>query len=254
MPQPNSLISARSLLVLLVVVVFSMASLLDLPAYAADAKTPTPVPTTQETIDRVELMPNRPMPFKLKDFKATARGLDKLLFDFDARGQYLPVIWWDDSKINTPMRGFGFPSFVGRPDQSSGMGHESITTMGATGPRAPHQRSTAKAYVQSGRLAATVPLSISASGASCRYSAIVPSDAQEHARTSGAAARPTDTIAKTANTVIRSRRIAPRRRSAVRVPARPQPRRPWTIRSPRRFVSPTDTTEMTARWASRKTW
>src|SRR4051794_20741692 len=88
-------------------------------------------PTTQNTIDRVELMPNRPTPFKLKDFKATARGLDKLLFDFDAKGQYLPLIWWDDTKVNSPLRGFGFPSFVGRPDQSGGLAHESITTMGA---------------------------------------------------------------------------------------------------------------------------
>ena len=90
-----------------------------------------PAPTTQLAIDRVELMPNRPEPFKLKDFKAVARGLDKLLFDFDQKGQYLPLIWWDDTKVNSEMRGFGFPSFVGRPDQSGGMNHESITTMGA---------------------------------------------------------------------------------------------------------------------------
>src|SRR5688572_22109182 len=88
-------------------------------------------PTTQEAIDRVELMPNRPTPFKLKDFKATARGLDKLLFDFEARGEYLPLIWWDDTKLNGPMRGFGFPSFVGRSSQTKGAEHESITTMGA---------------------------------------------------------------------------------------------------------------------------
>jgi hypothetical protein len=90
-----------------------------------------PAPTTQLTIDRVEQMPNRPTPFKLKDFKALARGLDKLLFDFDARGEYLPLVWWDDTHTNSPMRGFGFPSFVGRPNQSSGSNHESITTMGA---------------------------------------------------------------------------------------------------------------------------
>jgi hypothetical protein len=90
-----------------------------------------PAPTTQLAIDRVELMPNRPQPFKYKDFKTIARGLDQLLFDFDARGQYLPLIWWDDSKTNVPIRGFGFPSYVGRFDQNSGSTHESITTMGA---------------------------------------------------------------------------------------------------------------------------
>src|SRR5687767_44110 len=100
-------------------------------ACSAGAASPPPAPTTQETIDRVELMPNRPEPFKLKDFDAVARGLDKLLFDFDQKGEYLPLIWWDDTKLNTPMRGFGFPSFVGRPTQTKGFEHESITTMGA---------------------------------------------------------------------------------------------------------------------------
>ena len=64
-------------------------------------------PTTQLAIERVDLMPNRPAPFKLKDFKAVARGYDKLVFDFDARGEYLPLIWWDDTKINLPIRTFG---------------------------------------------------------------------------------------------------------------------------------------------------
>jgi len=90
-----------------------------------------PAPTTQVAIDRVDLMPNQPRPFKQKDFKAAARGLDKLLFDFDARGEYLPLIWWDDTHTNLPMRGFGFPSYVGRQDQDGGNRHESITTMGA---------------------------------------------------------------------------------------------------------------------------
>src|SRR5687768_6029493 len=117
--------SLISLAVLLASLCFAAA------AYASPAPAPARAPTTQEAIDRVELMPNRPEPFKLKDFKKTARDLDNLLFDFNARGQYLPLIWWDDTHVNTPMRGFGFPSFVGRPDQNGGMNHESITTMGA---------------------------------------------------------------------------------------------------------------------------
>ena len=67
-------------------------------------------PTSQAAIDRVDLMPDRPQPFKYKDFKAIARGCDKLLFDFDAQGQFQPIIWWDDTQYNLPMRGFGFPS------------------------------------------------------------------------------------------------------------------------------------------------
>src|SRR5687768_8813306 len=108
---------------LLVGVVVAVSGALAAPVPAAAS----PAPTTQLSIDRVDLMPNRPQPFKQKDFKSVARGLDKLLFDFDARGEYLPLIWWDDTQTNLPMRGFGFPSYVGRHDQNSGNTHESIT-------------------------------------------------------------------------------------------------------------------------------
>jgi hypothetical protein len=100
-------------------------------AIPAGAAADAPQPLDQEAIDRVDLMPNRPAPFKYKDFKSIARGLDQLLFDFDAEGEYLPLIWWDDTHTNLPMRGFGFPSYVGRWGQDGGMNHESITTMGA---------------------------------------------------------------------------------------------------------------------------
>src|SRR5438105_1470335 len=96
--------------------------------------TPTiaaPAPTTQLTIDRVELMPNQPAPFKLKDFKSLASGYDKLVFNFDAKGDYLPVIWWDDSKVNMPMRGFGMYSYVGKNQTPGGTDHEAIKTLGA---------------------------------------------------------------------------------------------------------------------------
>src|SRR4051794_4989519 len=88
-------------------------------------------PTTQLSIGRVELMPNEPAPFKLKDFKAVARGYDKLVFDLNAKGDYLPLIWWDDSKVNMPMRGFGMYSYVGKKQTPGGTDHEAITTLGA---------------------------------------------------------------------------------------------------------------------------
>lgn len=97
----------------------------------AEAGAADPAPTPQLGIDRVDLMPDRPQPYKYKDFNAIARGLDKLLFDFDQKGQYLPLIWWDDTQTNVPIRGFGLPSYVGRPNQTGGASHEAITTMGA---------------------------------------------------------------------------------------------------------------------------
>src|SRR4051794_9641200 len=88
-------------------------------------------PATQLAIDRVELMPNQPEPFKLKDFRAVARGYDKLAFNFEAAGDYLPLIWWDDTKINLPIRTFGLPSYVGGNQKRGGDDHEAITTIGA---------------------------------------------------------------------------------------------------------------------------
>src|SRR5438093_1019224 len=88
-------------------------------------------PTTQLAIERVEPMPNLPEPFKLKDFRAVARGYDKLVFNFDATGEHLPLIWWDDTKINLPIRTFGLPSYVGGNQKRGGDDHEAITTIGA---------------------------------------------------------------------------------------------------------------------------
>ena len=81
----------------------------------------------QVKVPRIESMPAFPKPYKMKDWLATARGFDKLAYDFNAKGEHLPLIRWDDRKINVKTRGFGLPSYVGpkRP------GHEGITVMGS---------------------------------------------------------------------------------------------------------------------------
>src|SRR5438045_9776901 len=93
-------------------------------AYAAS-------PTTQLVIERVELMPNHPEPFKLKDFKAVARDYDKLVFNFDATGEHLPLLCSDDSRINLPIRTFGLPSYVGGNQTRVGDDHQAITPIDA---------------------------------------------------------------------------------------------------------------------------
>src|SRR5438105_4200570 len=84
----------------------------------------------QRRIDRIELMPRTPSPFFMKDWKALAQAYDRLIFDFDAKGEYLPVIWWDDSRVNFNRVTFGLPSYVGDRRVTS-TGHEAITCMGA---------------------------------------------------------------------------------------------------------------------------
>src|SRR2546421_11828376 len=83
-------------------------------------------PTEQLPIGRIELMPNNPEPFKAKDWRAISRGFDRLAFDFDARGQYLPLIWWDDSRINIPSAGFGLSSYLRDPNPKDVGNHEAL--------------------------------------------------------------------------------------------------------------------------------
>jgi hypothetical protein len=49
----------------------------------------------------------------MKDWKYIARKQDSILFDFEGKGMFLPLIWWDDTRTNFPIRSFGLPSYVG---------------------------------------------------------------------------------------------------------------------------------------------
>jgi hypothetical protein len=84
----------------------------------------------QKTIDRIELMPRKPAPFLIKDWKALAQAYDRLIFDFNAKGEYLPVIWRDNSRPNFDRVTFGLPSYVGDSRVTS-TSHEAINCMGA---------------------------------------------------------------------------------------------------------------------------
>lgn len=90
------------------------------------------VPVSQVEINLVKYMPERPFPYKMKDWKAISKKQDKLLFDFKAKGAYLPLIWWDDTKTNFPERAFGLPSYVGSLRNREKKNHyESLPVMGA---------------------------------------------------------------------------------------------------------------------------
>lgn len=86
-----------------------VASLLLATTVITNAQRPVP----QKDIALVKKMPEQPRPYKMKDWKTIARKQDALLFDFNAKGTFLPLIWWDDSKVNFPIRSFGIPSYVG---------------------------------------------------------------------------------------------------------------------------------------------
>ena len=84
----------------------------------------------QKDIRLVQYMPNMPSPYKMKNWKEIATQQDKLFYDFNAKGQNLPLIWWDDSRVNFPFRTFGLPSYVDKR-RLGGNTYESLPTMGS---------------------------------------------------------------------------------------------------------------------------
>lgn len=87
----------------------------------------------QRDIAAVELMPNIPQPYRLIDWRAKARAYDQFVFDFTARGQYLPLIWIDDFRINIDRPTFGLQTYVGALEQGPGRrnSQEGINCLGA---------------------------------------------------------------------------------------------------------------------------
>lgn len=68
----------------------------------------------QIAINRIEMMPNLPAPYEMRNWKQVARGYDTLVFDFNLIGQYLPLIWWQTNTVNYPNHlSFGLHTVVG---------------------------------------------------------------------------------------------------------------------------------------------
>jgi hypothetical protein len=87
----------------------------------------------QRDLAAVEFMPNLPEPYQLIDWPEKARAYDRFVFDGQAQGEFLPLIWLDNSRINIDRPTFGLPSYVGAPDQTRGTpnSQEGITCLGA---------------------------------------------------------------------------------------------------------------------------
>ena len=68
----------------------------------------------QIRIPRIELMPNQPRPYAMRDWKRVAVQYDSLVFDVNRVGKYLPLIWKIPNPINYPEHeSFGMPAVVG---------------------------------------------------------------------------------------------------------------------------------------------
>jgi len=103
---------------------------LPLMADAAEPVTQTPPDTEQIAIPRIEEMPNIPRQFKVRDWRQVVVDLDAYLFDLDATGPYLPLIWIDKSHANFHEDTFGLYVTVDDPrcgpKENDGQFHDAV--------------------------------------------------------------------------------------------------------------------------------
>ncbi len=92
---------------------------------ACGQKNQTPIPA-------VEKMPNLPPGYVLRDWKKVARDFDAIAFDFNRTGQFLPLPWWDNGKVDYDLTGFAMPAYIGDLRQTpQSNNYDAITCFGA---------------------------------------------------------------------------------------------------------------------------
>lgn len=81
----------------------------------------------QIAVPRVELMPNQPSPYNVRDWKAVAMKYDSFVYDLQRTGQYLPLSFLNPAGVNYPqMQTFRLHTYVGT---NSPFGNEAINVM-----------------------------------------------------------------------------------------------------------------------------
>ena len=96
---------------------------------------PEPITVSQVAITRVEGMPNQPEPYKMLAWKEKAINFDSYVFDHDAIGEYLPLIWIDSAQRNIAQNSFGLFTVIGDIRQgtniNNGEFHEALASLAA---------------------------------------------------------------------------------------------------------------------------
>jgi hypothetical protein len=77
----------------------------------------------QIDISRIELMPNEPSPFFMRDWNAVATAYDSFVYDEDKSGEHLPFVFVRPQGTNYPGRpSFGLDTYVGTFSNNNGEG------------------------------------------------------------------------------------------------------------------------------------
>ncbi|MCK4749961.1 MAG: hypothetical protein KAT15_23050, partial [Bacteroidales bacterium] len=81
------------------------------------------------------MMADLPEPYNVIDWRQKAFDFDRIVYDFNAEGDYWPLIWFDDSRKNLDQKTFGIYTSIGDVRQgeqnNSGMFHESLNSLGS---------------------------------------------------------------------------------------------------------------------------
>ena len=96
---------------------------------------PVEAQVKQKSIPRVDLMADVPKPFGIIDYNKLAKDFDAVVYDFEAKGEFWPLVWIDKSHKNYPQDVVGLYTAMGdvrQGEANKGMFHESLATMGAT--------------------------------------------------------------------------------------------------------------------------
>ena len=84
------------------------------------------------SIPRIESFPSKPVGYRLIDWRQRSMDYVRYAVNPSQQGEYLPLIWWDDSQIEGRETTFGLPSYVGMKGQWRVFrnAHESFVTVG----------------------------------------------------------------------------------------------------------------------------
>ena len=86
-----------------------------------------PAQAGQLTIPRIELMPNQPTPYNVRDWRQVALRYDSFVYDLQKTGQYLPLVFLNAAGVNYPQNpGFRLHTYVGT---NSPFGNEAINVL-----------------------------------------------------------------------------------------------------------------------------
>jgi hypothetical protein len=99
--------------------------------FVSQPRPAAPVIEGQKSIEVVEWMPRLPQPFAAVDWRRKALDFHDLVFDWQARGQYLPLIFMDQARTNLDGPMFGFGAYVGGNYAAQRAGQEAATCLPA---------------------------------------------------------------------------------------------------------------------------